>query len=166
MYQLIIIIVCLLPQHNSDTLEQEELNGIFLTEDYHENCQERKSFEVDEKKYCMTKKPIIGVEDFESVTNIYLDYETLYNALDLHLNESGGEKLKLLSQIFSGRILALIINNRLAGFIKIDRVVENGIIKIYDQERSNNLSWTHKELKNIIDNNKKTTKDENGELQN
>lgn len=131
--------------------------GIYFTSRSMNECYKKLKLLNTDDYYCILEKPIIELERFYSVSDIYVDSASGMRSIDLKLDSIGKETLKTTTRIFKGRTLGLIVDGKLVSKLFVQSTVSEGIFKFQQTGHSNEIFWIRRKLMDAIKRNKRLT---------
>ncbi len=93
------------------------------------------------KHYCITKEPIVNLNDFEYVGNIKYDAVKQTKQIEIKLSKRAVSKLKLLTEKLPDQKLLLVVKQRVVGSFDLQGLLIEGNVD------SGEIDWLSKNLK-------------------
>jgi hypothetical protein len=95
----------------------------------------------DEKtSYCITEKPIIKETEFESVSEVYIDYANQKKSANLKLSDKGFAAIKTIMKTFPNNKLLLVVKGKVVGLFNTQGIVKQ-LMPISGSLESREIDW-------------------------
>lgn len=125
---------------------QKRPTGFYLTVDCAKKSQSETAL-VTGKTSCITNKPILKIEDFESISGL-MEISPLHMVFfDLVISAKGFKMLQQLESVMSKNNFALVVDDRLIFVIdKANTDLHSRAFRVIGTLRNNAISNVHKKL--------------------
>ncbi len=135
---------------------QTMTTGIYFTiENEKADCHQRLSLNNTNTYYCLEIEPIISIDEFLSISEVYHDASG-YHHVDIDLTPTGLKNLnRILSELPQWE-LAIVVSERLIGIITAKEGFPIEKITITEDPDSRLVLWIHHELSRAIPENRKS----------
>ena len=131
--------------------EQGQINGIYYILD-EGRCLDNEVKQVDiSGVICILDKPLLTVEDISEMSKPVEDVEQGVRSLTIRLSEEGGKKLSLVTEMYPGEQLALVLDNIVVFILTIERTITSGEIVLKEGLKGKTLDYTYRTLQEALD---------------
>jgi hypothetical protein len=135
----------------SGTLHQDNASGIFITMDYPRktHCENELKMVIGKTKICISKKPIIEINELKYVGDIQYDPINKVYYIDAGLTSAGIQTLnKTISSLPNSRF-ALVVDNEIVCIFKVPAETKVTVIRMGEDAHLEDLKTIQKSLGKI-----------------
>ena len=126
--------------------EQGRINGIYYILD-EGKCLDNEVKQVDiPGVICIPDKPLLTVKDISELSAPTEDLEQGLRSLTIRLSEEGGKTLSLVTEMYPGDRLALVLDNVAVFILAIEQTITSGEIVLKEDLKGRTLDYTYRIL--------------------
>lgn len=101
----------------------------FYYESTNKHCKYWADSFDNKKHYCITKEPVIGLRDFESMGDMQYDAVKQTKRIQIKLSDPALKRLKLMTNKFPNRKLLLVVKKRIVGSFDLNGLLIDGDVE-------------------------------------